>query len=76
MKPIIVSRWPGGPGREVQVRIAEYRGRLVIDLRKWWDHDGTWRPLKGGLCLDIRHLAKLARGLKKARVKAKRKRLF
>jgi hypothetical protein len=36
-----------GRGRELRIRLCEWQGRARIDVREWYEDEGTWKPGKG-----------------------------
>jgi hypothetical protein len=69
---IAVAEWPLNRQDVIRVRLDQYCGRNVVDLRGWWRAaNGEYRPSSRGITFDVRHVQKLAKAFKRARVKAK-----
>ena|SRR6266436_1046759 len=65
--PIEVAQWQLNGQEEIRIRLSEYSGRNVIDLRVWWRAaNGEYRPGPRGVTFDVRHLSNLRKGFKKA----------
>lgn len=63
--------WRDRGGRAVIVRLIEYNGHRLVDLRTFFTaDDGTLRPAKGFVC-NVRLLPRLARAIAKATAKAR-----
>jgi transcriptional coactivator p15 (PC4) len=70
---IPVAEWPLNGQDVIRVRLDQYCGRNVVDLRVWWRAaNGEYRPSPRGVTFDVRHLSKLSKAFRKARVKAKK----
>jgi hypothetical protein len=62
--------WRDRSGRAIVVRLTEYNGHALVDLRTFFTaDDGTLRPAKGLAC-SVRLLPQLLRAVEKARTKA------
>jgi hypothetical protein len=65
--PVIIARWQRNARDTVMVRIDQYGGDTVIDIRTWWTSPtGELNPGPKGITLSIRHLPLLAGALAKA----------
>ena len=72
-KPLTVAEWRRSEKERIRITLHEYKGRNVIDLRTWWeDQTGRERAGRHGITLDVSHTAKLAKGFKRALVKARK----
>jgi hypothetical protein len=70
--PIEVAQWPLNSEEVIRLRLYNYCGRDVVDLRVWWRaRSGQYLPGPRGLTVDVRHLPKLSKGYKKARATAR-----
>jgi hypothetical protein len=64
---LIAEFWANRRGEAVRVQIRKYKGRHLIDLRRFFtDKDGKLHPTAKGLALSIRKLPDLAKGITKA----------
>lgn len=64
--------WRDRSGRAIVVRITEYNGHQLLDIRTFFTaNDGTMRPDKGVTC-PVRLLPQLARSIDKAITEARR----
>jgi hypothetical protein len=62
--PIIIAQWPRNARDTVMVRIDQFNGTMVIDIRVWWmSQTGELRPAPSGITMSVRHLPALARAL-------------
>lgn len=59
-EPIVIAEWWKNRGRQsIRVRLTEYEGRPLIDVRSWFTGaDGVLKPGKG-FAASIRHLPRL-----------------
>ncbi len=63
----IIAAWPKNSRETLQVKLGEYKGQAIIDLRSWYKSvDGTLKPGRGGLTIALRHLPALADATAKA----------
>jgi hypothetical protein len=54
------------------IRIDEFKGSLVIDIRAWWTSStGELRAGRSGITMSVRHLPSLACALIKAEALAR-----
>jgi len=76
-EPIEVARfWRDRSGRAIVVRLTEFKGHRLIDVRTFYTAgDGTLRPGKGLAC-GVRFLPQLARAIAKALTKARERGLI
>lgn len=75
-KPIIVAEWPRNNRQIVRVILEVFKNRNVVDLRAWWSDGDEPFPSKSGLKLDVLHLVKLDKAIKKALALAKKEGLL
>jgi hypothetical protein len=71
-EPVEVARfWKNRKGEAIVVRLSNYEGHDLIDLRTWYTgSDGRLAPGKGLAC-SVRHLPELAAALSKALTEAR-----
>ena len=61
---IIIAEWQKNSREFLRVRLDEYQGQHVIDLRAWYgDKAGNLTPGRGGLTVSVKHLPQLAKAL-------------
>lgn len=63
---IVIAEWPRNARETLRVRLDEFQGRAIIDLRCWYGDGVTLKPGRAGLTLSTRHLPQLAEALAKA----------
>jgi transcriptional coactivator p15 (PC4) len=69
--PIVIAEWWKNRRKEsIRVRLNEYEGHALIDVRTWYGENGKLKPGKG-FCASIKHLPRLAAELTKALAKAR-----
>jgi hypothetical protein len=69
----LIDEWSKGNGDVIRVELSKYKGHDMIAARTWTPRaDGDDWPSRNGISLNVRHLPKLARAIKKA-VKQARK---
>jgi hypothetical protein len=70
-EPVIITEWKKNrAGETIRVRLSEYEGHLLIDIRTWWSSGGIRKPGKG-FAASIRHLPELAKAVTAALEKAR-----
>ena len=70
--PIIIAWWPRSANDTVMIRIDEFKGSSVIDIRAWWtSHTGELRAGRSGITMSVRHLPSLACALTEAEALAR-----
>jgi hypothetical protein len=70
-EPIIVAEWWKNRRKEaIRVRLSEYEGRALIDVRTWYGDEGKLKPGKG-FAASIKHLPRLAAEITRALAKAR-----
>ena len=68
----VISEWPVNGRETMRVRLDQYRGQNIVDLRRWYaSGGGELKPGRGGLTIGARHLPDLADALAKALEAAK-----
>ncbi len=57
-----------GPGQQIQVRLATFRGREYLDLRNFYldEESAEWRPTKKGIAIPVELYAELMSALQEA----------
>ena len=40
-------------GKDVRVEASEYKGKFYINIRRWYEADGEWKPGNKGIALTI-----------------------
>lgn len=70
--PITIAEWWKNRRKElIRVRLSEYEGHVLIDVRTWFSGtDGRLQPGKG-FCSSIKHLPRLTVEIAKALAKAR-----
>ena len=72
MQDIEIAQLPRFGGKELRIRLRQYEGRLLGDLRVFAPgRDGTLRPTKAGVSFAVGKLGTIIAGLEKARDRAK-----
>jgi Transcriptional Coactivator p15 (PC4) len=70
--PVTIAQWSRNARHTVIVRIDQFNGTVVIDIRDWWtSHTGELRPGPSGITMSVRHLPALAHALTKAEATAR-----
>lgn len=70
---LLVASWPKNAREHVRVSLGAFNGRRIVDIRAYFDgEDGRPHPTKKGIALDLRHLARLADAIVRARDEAAR----
>jgi hypothetical protein len=65
--PAIVAEWAISRHERVRVSIEQFKGVDLINIRKWFEaEDGSLRPGKAGIALNVKHLPQLADAVAKA----------
>jgi Transcriptional Coactivator p15 (PC4) len=69
--PIEIARWKRSTREAVFVKLTEFNGTPLIEVRNYWQEvDGSWKATRKGLSLGMKHLPLLASALHQAEVKA------
>jgi hypothetical protein len=70
-EPITVAEWwKNRRGESIRLRLSQFEGRAIFDLRTWYTADGRLKPGKG-FAAEVRHLPRLAAPIAKAEAKAR-----
>jgi hypothetical protein len=64
----VIAEWMINNRRErVRVSIEQFKGVRLINIRKWFEaQDGSLRPGKAGIALNVKHLRQLNESVAKA----------
>jgi len=65
-QPQVISQTPNGIGREIRVAISEFKGRLLLDIRKWLEIDGKWKATQKGLSVQTVNALLVGDGVQRA----------
>lgn len=65
-KPKVVAQWNKNKRDVVRVMLDEYGGHDLISIRVWYRNDGELRPSPKGISMEVVHLPKLVKAIKKA----------
>lgn len=66
-EPTIVAQWELNRRESVRIELHQFKGHPLIGIRKWFAaEDGTLRPGKDGINLNVKHLPKLAAAISEA----------
>ena len=64
---IVIAEWQINRRDRVRVSIEQFKGIDLINIRKWFEaEDGSLRPGKDGIALNVKHLPQLADAIVKA----------
>jgi hypothetical protein len=64
---IIIAEWKVNRHEHIRVSIEQFKGVDLINVRKWFEaEDGSLRPGKAGIALNVKHLPQLADAMVKA----------
>jgi hypothetical protein len=67
LKPVVVAEWELNKRESVRVELHEFKGTQLIGIRKWFvGSDGTMRPGKSGINLNLKHLPRLTAAINDA----------
>jgi Transcriptional Coactivator p15 (PC4) len=70
--PVIIAQWPRNASDTVIIKIDQFKGTAVIDIRDWSTlPTGELRPRQRGITMSVRHLPSLAHALTKAETTAR-----
>lgn len=65
--PHFCQEWWFSRRSKLRVSRDTYEGRLALDVRLWYlARDGRWHATRRGITVDIRHLPRLAKALRRA----------
>jgi hypothetical protein len=63
----IIAEWPINKRESVRVSVEQYKGVDLVNIRKWFKaEDGSLRPGKAGIALNVKHLPQLTEAMTKA----------
>jgi hypothetical protein len=63
----IIAEWTINRRESVRVSVEQFKGIDLINIRKWFEaEDGSLRPGKAGIALNIKHLPQLTEAMTKA----------
>lgn len=75
--PLIIGEWPKNDRETLRVRLGEYRGHPIIDIRYWFrTPEGELRPGRSGITMAAKHLHRLAAALAAAEALAEQRGLI
>jgi Transcriptional Coactivator p15 (PC4) len=61
---IIVAEWAINRRESVRVSVEQYKGVDLVNIRKWFKaEDGSLRPGKAGIALNVKHLPRLTEAM-------------
>jgi Transcriptional Coactivator p15 (PC4) len=61
---IIVAEWMINKRESVRVSVEQYKGVDLVNIRKWFKaEDGSLRPGKAGIALNVKHLPRLTEAM-------------
>ena len=63
---LIVAQWPRNGRETIIVKLGEYQGNAIVDVRTWFDGGDGLKPGRSGITLAVRHLPVLADAMAKA----------
>jgi hypothetical protein len=70
--PVTVAQWSRNAKDTVMIRIDQFNGTTVIDIRSWRKStDGELRPGRSGITMSVRHIPALASALTNAETTAR-----
>ena len=70
--PIVIAQWLRKARHTVMVKIDQFNGTVVIDIRDWWTSPtGELRPGPSGITMSVHHLPALAHALTRAEATAR-----
>jgi Transcriptional Coactivator p15 (PC4) len=63
----IIAEWPINRRESVRISVEQYKGVDLVNIRKWFKaEDGSSRPGKAEIALNVKHLPQLAEAMTKA----------
>lgn len=62
----IIASWPRNGRETIIVKLTEYQGRPICDIRTWYSVEDGLRPGRSGITLSTKHLPQLAEALARA----------
>jgi hypothetical protein len=70
--PITIAQWPRNASDTIIIKIDQFNGTMVVDIREWWKSpNGDLRAGRRGITMSVRHLPSLARALGAAEATAR-----
>jgi hypothetical protein len=70
-EPVTIAEWwKNRRGESIRLRLNQFEGRAIFDLRTWYTADGVLKPGKG-FAAEVRHLPRLAKEMAKAEARAR-----
>jgi hypothetical protein len=65
----VIAQWKKNASEVIRVSISRYGGRKVFSIRLWYrpGGDGDLRPGRRGINLDVIHLKRIVKALRRAR---------
>lgn len=63
---IIIAQWPRNARETIMVKLGEYQGNPVFDIRTWYDGGDGLKPGRSGITLALKHLPQMAEAVNKA----------
>ena len=67
MSERMIAEWQINAREILRVRLDVYKGRNIIDIRRWFSTGGgEHQPGRAGLTIDVRHLPALAQPVQRA----------
>jgi hypothetical protein len=72
--PVTIADWPRNSREDIRVRLDEYQGNAIFDVRAWYrplEGDGL-KPGKSGIALSVNHLPRMAQAIAVALAEARR----
>jgi hypothetical protein len=70
--PVIIAQWRRSANDTVMIKIDQFNGTAVIDIRAWWTSPtGELRAGRSGITMSVRHLPSLADALTQAEATAR-----
>jgi Transcriptional Coactivator p15 (PC4) len=71
MSERVISEWPVNARETMRVRLDQFQGQNIVDIRRWYSSGGgELKPGRGGLTIGARHLPELAKALARALAEA------
>ncbi len=74
--PHLLGDWPKNDHETIRVRLDQFEGQCVVDIRVWFrDKAGDLKPKRQGLTVAVKHVGPLADALYAALVAARKAKL-
>ena len=74
-KDILIHEFQKNALEKVKIQFKEINGRETIDIRAYYKVPETadeWKPSKKGICMSVKHLDELVKGIQLANEKWKK----